>query len=71
MGSWMLLVGLPFFVHELTGSTLAPGTTLMASMLPRIFLGSFAGVFVDRWDRRRTMAVSNVALALGLSIVLR
>jgi MFS family permease len=38
----------------------------MAGMLPRLLLGSVAGVFVDRWDRKRTMVVANLLLALGL-----
>jgi predicted MFS family arabinose efflux permease len=69
-GDWILLVGLPFFVFRLTGSTLATGTMLIAGTLPRILLGSVAGVFVDRWDRRRTMVFANVAMALGLAPLL-
>jgi predicted MFS family arabinose efflux permease len=64
------LVGLPFFVFRLTGSTLATGTMLIAGTLPRILLGSVAGVFVDRWDRRRTMVRTNLAMALGLTPLL-
>ena len=62
----MLIVGLPLFVYGLTGSTLATGTIFMAGMVPRLLLGSVAGVFVDRWDRRRTMIIANILLAVGL-----
>ena len=65
-GDWMLRVALPIEVYRLTGSPLATSTMLMVSMLPYILLGSVAGVFVDRWDRRRTMVVTNLLLALGL-----
>jgi Na+/melibiose symporter-like transporter len=51
-GDAVMLVGLTFLVYVLTGSTLASGLTLLASLLPQITLGSVAGVFVDRWDRR-------------------
>src|SRR5689334_4152288 len=65
-GDWTLRVALPIYVYQLTGSTLATSTILMAGMLPNLLLGSVAGVFVDRWDRKRTMVVSNLLLALGL-----
>jgi MFS family permease len=65
-GDWMLQIALPAYVFELTGSTLATGTMFIAATVPRIFLGSVAGVFVDRWDRQRTMVFINLALALIL-----
>jgi predicted MFS family arabinose efflux permease len=39
---------------------------LLASFIPQIALSSLAGVFVDRWDPKRTMVVTNLALAGGL-----
>jgi MFS family permease len=65
-GDWMLLIALPIYVLQMTGSTLATSTILMAGMLPDLLFGSIAGVFVDRWDRKRTMVVSNLLLAAGL-----
>jgi Na+/melibiose symporter-like transporter len=65
-GDWVLAVGLAYYVYTLTGSTLASAIMLLASYLPQIALGSIAGVFVDRWDLRRTMVVADVLLALGL-----
>src|SRR3954471_853713 len=63
LGDWMLVIGLPLYVYALTGSTLATGMVFMAGQMPRVLLGSVAGVFVDRWDRRRTMIVTDVILA--------
>jgi MFS family permease len=34
--------------------------------VPAIVLGSVAGVFVDRWDRKRTMVVANILLSVAL-----
>jgi MFS family permease len=65
-GDWLLQIGLPVYVYLLTGSALATGIMLMVSFVPTILLGSVAGVFVDRWDRLRTMLVANVLLAAGL-----
>ncbi len=66
MGDWMLFIGLPIYVYQLSGSALATSFMFIAQIVPRILLSSLAGVFVDRWDRRRTMIVSNLLLALGL-----
>jgi MFS family permease len=65
-GDWVLRIGLPLYIYQLTGSTLATGIMFMAGMLPSLLLGSVAGVFVDRWDRKRTMVIANVLLAVSL-----
>jgi MFS family permease len=66
VGEWMLHVGLAYFVYDLTGSTLASGGTLLAGFLPSILVSSVAGVLVDRWDHRRTMAAAQLLMAAGL-----
>jgi predicted MFS family arabinose efflux permease len=65
-GDWVLMVGVPVEVYRRTGSTLATAGMLLAWLVPAIVLGSVAGVFVDRWDRRRLMIVVNVLLAVTL-----
>jgi Na+/melibiose symporter-like transporter len=65
-GDWVLRVGLAYYVYVLTGSTVASALVMLASFIPQIVLGSVAGVFVDRWDARRTMVISNLLLAAGL-----
>ncbi|GAA2376972.1 MFS transporter [Dactylosporangium salmoneum] len=65
-GDWILRAGLAYAVYQLTGSTLAAATTLLAGLLPQLACASIAGVFADRWDRRRVMIGSNLLLAAGL-----
>src|SRR3954451_20217450 len=65
-GDWVLGIGLAYSVYAMTGSTLASAATLLSSFVPQVVVGSIAGVFVDRWDRRRTMVVANLLLAVGL-----
>lgn len=62
-GDWMLLTALPFYVYAQTGSALATSGMFFAFFLPYLLFGSVAGVFVDRWDRRLTMIVCDLARA--------
>jgi MFS family permease len=66
MGNWMLGIALPVAVYQMTESTLALGGTLLAQTLPGILFSSVAGVYVDRWERRRTMVIINLLLALSI-----
>ncbi|QIN82833.1 MFS transporter [Rubrobacter tropicus] len=65
-GDWMLLVALPIYVYRATGSALATGAMFAAGLLPNVLLGSVAGVFVDRWDRKKTMVAANALMALSI-----
>lgn len=65
-GDWLLFIGLPVYVYLLTGSALATSILGMVSLVPGLLIGSIAGVFVDRWDRRLTMLIAQVLLAVGL-----
>ncbi len=66
-GDWLLGVGLTYSVYAITGSTLASAVTLLAAFVPQVLAGLVAGVFVDRWDRKRTMVAANLLLAIGLT----
>jgi predicted MFS family arabinose efflux permease len=69
-GDWLLSVGLAYSVYALTGSTLASAAALLSAFVPQVLVGSVAGIFVDRWDRKRTMIVANLLLAVGLTPLL-
>ncbi len=66
----MLLTALPVFVYERTNSTLASGLVLMMYALSTLLVGSIAGVFVDRWDRRRTLVRVNLLQAALIPFLL-
>lgn len=66
MGDWVLNIGLPIYVYLLTRSVAATSITFICGIVPMIVLSSVAGVFVDRWNRQRTLVVVNILLALGL-----
>ncbi|HYG93004.1 MAG TPA: MFS transporter [Nocardioides sp.] len=63
-GDWALMAALPYFVYQETGSTIATAGMAVAELVPGMVLSTFAGVFVDRWDRRRVLVVANLAQAV-------
>src|SRR5438094_7776838 len=65
-GDWMLMIGLPVYVYTLSHSALATGIMFIAAVLPRLVLSSVAGVFADRWNRRRLMIIANILQAVCL-----
>lgn len=71
-GDTVLDIALPFYIYDVTHSAFATGAMFIASTLPVLLIGSVAGVFVDRWDRKRLMVsadLGRVGLMLALLIV--
>jgi MFS family permease len=62
-GSSLTDLAASIFVYEQTGSAFLVGVTLMATAVPSLLVGLIAGVFVDRWDRRRVMIVASLVQA--------
>ncbi|MFI6934716.1 MFS transporter [Streptomyces sp. NPDC050287] len=63
VGNWLLVVAVPYHVFEVTGSTLETSVALLSGTLPALLIGPLAGVFVDRWERRLTMLVTDLVRA--------
>jgi MFS family permease len=59
-GTWMTRVATSWLVYRLTGSAFLLGLTGFASQIPIFFLTPFAGVWVDRWSRHRTLVVTQI-----------
>jgi MFS family permease len=62
LGNYMLFIALPVYVFDRTGSTLSTALSVMGGGLATIVIGQVAGVFVDRWDYKRTLVIANVIL---------
>src|SRR5512133_173657 len=65
LGSWALGIALPIHVYQLTHSAVSTASVLAAYVVPGVLLGSVAGVYVDRWNRKTTLVVTNLLLAGG------
>jgi MFS family permease len=64
IGSWMTRLAASWLVYRLTGSSLLLGLVTFGSQIPSFLLGPFAGVWVDRWDRRRVLVITQFLAAL-------
>src|SRR5580704_15282859 len=65
MGTWMQSTAMTWLVYRLSkdqgrDSAFLLGITNFAGQIPVLFLGLIAGVFSDRWDRRRIVVVTQV-----------
>ncbi|MGB7131639.1 MAG: MFS transporter [Candidatus Sulfotelmatobacter sp.] len=58
IGTWMTRVATGWLVYRLTGSAFLLGLVSFAGQIPVLFLGPFAGVWVDRWNRHRVLLVT-------------
>jgi MFS family permease len=59
-GSWITTTATSWLVYRLTGSAFLLGLVGFAGQFPAFLLGPFAGILVDRWDRRRLLIVTQI-----------
>ena len=64
IGTWMTRIATSWLVYRLTGSAALLGIVGFASQIPAFVLGPLAGVWVDRWDRHRTIVVTQILSAV-------
>ncbi|KPK63177.1 hypothetical protein AMJ83_07995 [candidate division WOR_3 bacterium SM23_42] len=68
MGDIAYSIALGFWILAITGSTALMGTLMAASSLPRVIVSPFAGVVVDRTDRKWLLVLMD--LIRGIFVVL-
>jgi MFS family permease len=69
IGSAMTWFAFTIWAWEQTGKPSALATISFFAFLPTMLLTPVAGVFVDRWNRKLVMFLSDLATALGTLIV--
>ena len=63
MGGGLTAIAASILVYRETGSALSVGLVMLPVALPSLFVGLIAGVFVDRYDRKRIMIAAEVIRA--------
>ncbi len=69
IGSQFSYIALQFLIFDLTGDIAAMAVLAMASAIPMILVGPFAGVFIDRYDRKYIMALANFSQAFVVMLI--
>ena len=64
MGTSLTSLAASIYVYKVTGSALNVGLMMMASAAPSLLVGLIAGVFVDRYDRKRIMMAADIIRAV-------
>jgi MFS family permease len=60
IGTWMTRIATSWLVYRLTGSAWMLGGIGFLGQIPTFLLGPFAGVWVDRWSRHRTLVWTQI-----------
>lgn len=70
MGTWMQTTGLSWLVYKLTNDSFLLGLVSFCGQIPAFFLSPIAGVMSDRFDRRRTLFVTQtISMIQAVSLV--
>jgi MFS family permease len=68
-GTWMTRLATSWLVYRLTGSSWLLGVISFVGQIPTFLLAPMAGVWVDRWERRRVVIMTQI-LATVQSLLL-
>lgn len=64
------MITLPLLIYDLSHSAFSMSTMRAIDILPTIFIGILAGVFVDRFSRKKIMSFSTIVQIISLSIII-
>jgi len=70
IGHFVQEVALFWITYEITHSAMALGILGLCGTLPRLLLGAFSGVFVDRYDRKLLLILVQFVSAIPIAIFL-
>lgn len=69
IGSQLVQFALIWWMTQQTGKATVLATATIIGIVPQVILGPFAGVFVDRWNRRVVMLAADFVVALATAFL--
>lgn len=60
IGTWMQQIAVSWLVYDLTHSAMWLGVVGFSTRIPSFVFAPFGGVFADRWDRHRTLVITQI-----------
>src|SRR5438876_7973989 len=69
VGTWITRVATSWLVYRLTGSALLLGVAGFAGQIPTLIITPFAGVLVDRHDRRRILLITQAGSLIQSAVL--
>jgi MFS family permease len=69
LGDAFYSIALGFWVLDKTGSSATMGILMAAVGIPRVVIGPFAGVLVDRFDRKKLILLGDFIRGMGMLFV--
>lgn len=69
IGSQFSYIAILFLVYDLTGDIYAMALLSMAQAIPMILIGPWAGVIVDKVDRKYAMAFADIGQAFAIILI--
>jgi len=64
IGSALVQFALAWYLTQETGSATVLATSMLVAMLPGIVLGPLIGPFIDRWNRKQTIIIADLSVAV-------
>ena len=69
LGTWVQNVAMSWLVYRLTGSAVLLGLTAFLAQAPQLLVSPLAGLFIDRFDRRRLfLLIQALMIAQALTL---
>ena len=73
LGDWIGVIAILTLTDNILGGTRAAAfgvsVVMIARIVPTLLLGPVAGVFVDRWDRKRTMIITDIGRGIVMALL--